>query len=681
MLIHRKNHRVFGLCSVFLLLALVWWMAGGCAVDGTRGGREPNANTNLLVARADFDVSPEWKLPVIMGRDFWNMLAHKQGKWETTAQYKNYINTEPMVSESAVRYSLDRALGETNNPLEVGVGGLRGLEEKKGPLVTNVPFEICGIRARPPFRTMLPFRTDVSAYKRWKAQYPNFLGFEAGCEWDNEYIVFLCSKDNGNIDGLQAQFKKDGYAEADIAKSIATIRQVVEESKKGRRQAAAGLKSCYDALRRYCFNDDSRMLFLRSGWCFDHYPLEWGAGGVIMETTNTGPYRHQISMFFARGAARQYRKFWAWYIALCYNGYDSKGQGHTDQTPYYTMVSNTLGKSLGKDYGVSVSLNRRDMYLGYLNGASFVAHEVWPYAYCQLREKTKGPWDKAQEWELSPHGEAMKEWYAFARRHPDRGVAYAPVALAVPFDHGQPQWCAKAFSYFPAMRWDTMIDAFMYTLVPYSQDVKKGQEGCLANSPYGDIYDVLVLDPPSGPVRLKTLADYKVLVLLGKYDFDRKVVKRLKDYVSGGGTLVVNIEQMNAMFTEDFIGLARSGKKAEAKGTVRNRTNGAETKISEPYDYEVVTMRGGRMIWEDESGAPLAALNRYGKGNVVTTLVDWMVPRGNIGEAGDKGVPSAWLQSLWKGRQMPFVKLLMDEIAGEVLPVSVKGDIYRIWCK
>ena len=84
-----------------------------------------------------------------------------------------------------------------------------------------------------------------------------------------------------------------------------------------------------------------------------------------------------------------------------------------------------------------------------------------------------------------------------------------------------------------------MIDAFMYTLVPYSRDPvmgpygdlakRPGDEGCLVNSPYGDIYDVLVLDPPSGAARLKTLGNYKAVVLLGKYEFDRngQAVKRL----------------------------------------------------------------------------------------------------------------------------------------------------------
>jgi len=410
--------------------------------------------------------------------------------------------------------------------------------------------------------------------------------------------------------------------------------------------------------------------------------LEWGAGSVTLETTDTGPYRHQISMFFTRGAARQYRKYWNWYIATFLSGSDSAGVFHAESCPYYLLQGKEVaGGVFGKDYGMSTSLDRRDMYLAYLSGASFVEHETWPWAYCQYQGGTN-----SSVYELSPHGEVMKEWHAYTRRHPDRGISYTPVALAIPFDQGYPQWGGSPFSYFPEMRGDTMIDAFMYTLAPFANragamapygEVAKipGDEGCLVNSPFGDIYDVLVLDPPSGPARLQVLDDYKVVVLLGPYAFDRKIVGRLKDYVAGGGTLVINSEQLNDLFRENFAGLLRSGKKAAVKGTVRNKLNGAEIKITEPYDYATVEMRGARILWEDESGGVLAAVNRYGKGHVLTTMVDWMVPHGNVREDGEKGEPSAWLQSLWKGREMPFVKLLMEAIVGEVLPVKIKGDI------
>ncbi len=661
--------------AVYVFIALMLMLAAGCAFTGAPGRQAGEPNANLLVARTDFDVSAEWNLPVVMGREFWNMLGHKSDKWETKKQYQKHINTEPMIYESAVIYSLSgKGLSATNNPLEVGVRNLLGIEDKSGPLVTNVPFIVTGLSARPPFVRMMPYRPDFAAYKRWKEQHPNFMGFQAGTEWDNEYNMFLMCADDRNIENVQKTFEKRGYSEADIAKSMAKLRKIVAKSKEGRRQAVEGLKASYDALRGYCFSDDAKMLFMRGGWCYDHYPLEWGAGGIIMETTNTGAYRHQVSMFFARGAARQYRKCWTWFIATFLSGYDSKGKGHSWSCPYYTMVSNSLpppNDYLGKDYGMSTSLNRRDMYLGYLNGASFVAHETWPYAYCQLSVSNKPAWDETQIWTLSPHGEVMKEWYGFTMRHPDRGISYAPVALAVPFSQGYPQWGGQPFTTFPMVRGDTMIDAFMYTLVPFNQDTKKGQEGCLANSPYGDIYDVLVLDPPSGPAKLDVLDNYKVLILLGKYAFDRQTVKRLEAYVSGGGTLVVNIEQVNNLFGEKFTGLARSGKNGEVRGVVRSRLSGCKMETSEPYDYAAVTLRGGRVLWEDESGAPLAAINRYGKGNVVTTMIDWMVPRAKLTEDDGK-----WgLNRLYRGDEMPFVKLLMTEIVDEVLPVKIEGDI------
>ncbi len=663
-----------------LILASAWLLAGGCILNSAKlAEQKAGATSNCIVARADYNVPPEWKAPVFMGRDFWNILSHKRApKWADDKKYQAHINTEPMVSESAVRYGVD--LGSTNDPLAVGVDmGARGLDKLRPE--TNVPFLVGCANTRPPLRLMMPFRPDYAAYKKWKEQYPNFIGFEAGDEFDGDFTGTLWKKPENIADGLRKQLKAKGFSEKDIAGCIQAATNVVQDSKEGRREIIANLFKCFDASRGYFFGDSAKMLFLHAGWGWDHYPLEWGAGSITLETTNTGPYRHQIAMYFTRGATRQYRKFWSWYIAVCYNGHnESDGTGDYNAFPYClttnpaAITSDPPGHVRGPTCGMSISLNRRDMYVAFLNGASFVEFETWPYAYCQPgKEFVAG--SQEREVELSPYGQSMKEWFDYTRRHPDRGVAYAPVALVLPFDHGQPQWGGSPFSHFPEMRWDTMIDAFTYTLVPFNQNTKKGQEGCLANSPYGDIYDFLVLDPPSGPVNLKILDDYKTVVLLGKYNFDRKSIDRLKDYVSAGGTLVINIEQVNELFGEKFVGLARSGKKAEVAGTISNKLNGAKIAINEPYDYESVEMRGARIIWEDASGAALAAVNRYGKGNVLTTMVDWMVPRGIEGKDGIRGEPSGWLNTLWGGRKMPFVEALMDSIVDEALPLSVKGDI------
>jgi len=58
---------------------------------------------------------------------------------------------------------------------------------------------------------------------------------------------------------------------------------------------------------------------------------------------------------------------------------------------------------------------------------------------------------------LSTLGEKAAYFYRFTRRHPDRGVPYAPVALLLPFDHGiypgfGPKLAWNAFPYTPGDR-------------------------------------------------------------------------------------------------------------------------------------------------------------------------------------------------------------------------------------
>ena len=69
---------------------------------------------------------------------------------------------------------------------------------------------------------------------------------------------------------------------------------------------------------------------------------------------------------------------------------------------------------------------------------------------------------------------------------------------------------------------------------------------------------------------------------------------------------------------------------AGVQGPVRDRMTGETIAVKDAYDYEAADLRGGRVLWEDASGAPLAVVRDYGKGRVITTLVDWMVPRGNV---------------------------------------------------
>jgi hypothetical protein len=599
---------------------------------------------NRIVAREDHDVSAELVPPMIMKRQFWNLLPD----WPADQENSEVVK-EAMVRDAAKVYTLGDLRAANGDPLAVNGDKLLSIDPRP-----DVPFMIYGLAGRPPYRCMDNFRVDNKGYEKWKKEHPNFLGIWTGVEWDNEYIN-MCLNANPELIELVRQNKTMSDTACDRMNSLRT--RVTAD----RNAAVQGLHDCYTALRRYYFDDPDKMIFLRAAWCLDHYALEWGAGMVIMETTNTGSYRHQVSMFNARGAARQYGKPWGWYIATFYNGFNKSGMPRVDNEPNYmeeptkSTVPGAEGES-GPGCGMSVSQSRRDKCLAYLAGASTVQHEDWPRAYCQHKEGNPKTLD------LSPHGQAMKEWYAFTQRHSDRGVSYAPVALLLPFNQGQSLWGGEPWSHFPAERPDTMIDAFMYTVVPFSQDLRKGQEGCLSNSQYGDIYDVLLPNPPSGPISLATLMNYKVAIMLGKFDMDAPLAKRLMEYVRQGGTLVINSRQVNEGLPREFIGAKKTGKSIAVDGAVGALADNESVMLPEPYDYEQVELSGAKPMWTDSKGGVLASVNRYGRGRVVLTTVDYLVPRNRLNIVGTT-------------KKMPLVELLMLQIVKEVLPIEVKGDV------
>ncbi len=621
------------------------------------------AKPERIVARQDYDVSAKLAPPEIMGRRFWNVLGrylylksdNRPRELRYNPQERYAYSNEAMVHDAVPCYHVRDGLLSTNDGvLLMNDAKLQNMDPDMG-----VPFVLS---SRPFLACQQSFQVEKKGYRKWKKEHPNFLGFMAGAEWDSDFMGYLRRDVNESVKLLRKWGMSDDV--------VNRMRDIFAPASKDRDHALAALRECYLAARKYCFDDPEKMLFLRGGWCWDHYPLEWGSAGAIMETTNTGPYRHQVSMFFARGAARQYLKFWSWYIAVCYNGNEENGKYRSNVFPYFlttndapTFVGN--GDVYGPTCGMSPSLHRRDFYLGYLAGASMVQPETYPYAYWQFKNH-----NKKDGYELSPFGEDLKELYAFAQRHPDRGVSYAPVALLIPFNQGYAQWGGSPWSYFPMERPDSMIDAFTYTLVPFSDKLSEGLEGCLANSPYGDIYDVILPNPPHGVVALDVLMNYKVAILLGGFKIDKPLAKRLMKYVKKGGTLVVNIRQFGDTLPEDFVGAKRSGIVCGTDGAIKVAGGCHSAVLSEPYDYEQIELNGAKPLWLDGKGGILASVNQYGSGRVVLTGVDFMLPRKSFCDINI----DAYIRAM-KARQHPLVQLLMQQIVQEALPVEVKGDI------
>ena len=174
-----------------------------------------------------------------------------------------------------------------------------------------------------------------------------------------------------------------------------------------------------------------------------------------------------------------------------------------------------------------------------------------------------------------------------------------------------------------------MIDAFMFTIMPHAPVTQNGDEGAMANSPHGDIYDVIVPNAPSGTVSIDVLKCYKVTVMLGKYPNSKALAERLMEYVKAGGTLLINIKQVNEFFPASFLGFERRNVPGtmEVKGPARATTGGQTFALSEGYECEPVKLNGSVSILEDASGNVLACKNQFGRGHVIVSTVDFMVPK------------------------------------------------------
>jgi hypothetical protein len=625
---------------------------------------------DMLVARNDFDVSKDWQPRQIMGRDFWHLLQTDRIEPDFFVDNDKpdlrELESRPLFRESGVLYwNQSMTVPGTN---KVSMDAMEPeiftkLIEKR----PNAPFFIMPTTIRPFYRLIKNFEFDIEAYNKWKQAHPNFMGF-INAETDNGFIQYA---------PWRRKYEKPIDGDKEFMK---TIDREFPKPKNREELTAQMLKVCETSVK-YFFNDVEKVGYMSESHFLDHIFGEASKGVLTRETTNTrggedGPhYRHQMGLFSARGASRQYQRDWMWYIAFYYNGYDNQGKFTNNNystyritEPEQSMPGNNMGMK-GPGYGMSSSLIERRLFLAYLSGPSYVCLEQW-WDYVQKTMKKGRPmWDLS-----SPYGKVWENWFEFLRKNPERGASYAPVALLIPFEQGYPNYGGKSWEIFDYERPDWMIDAFMFTIVPHSPVNKKGNEGALSNSPYGDIFDVIEPNTPQKPVALNVLNNYKVAVLLGNYPKNKALAERLMEYVKNGGTLLLNIKQINDFFPVEFLGIERKTEVptsfVQVKGPVRTMVDGQSFDLLEKYQSEVVELKSATPLLKDADGNLLACKNSYGKGNVLLSTVDCLVPVSKM-EKQDGNV----LSSMVYGKTFPFIEYFLNSIVREVLPLDVKGDI------
>ncbi len=312
----------------------------------------------------------------------------------------------------------------------------------------------------------------------------------------------------------------------------------------------------------------------------------------------------------ARGTMRQFggRKFYfVW-------------RGH-EPTEMYTYPDRAWFTTRGEEWGMPLPHIWYYVYRPYLIGANCYVNEMVP-AGCIQDIEGDG------QLELSTLGHIYKDMLDFADRHPERGTAYAPIALMLDYNRSFPAWGVSYFGYnLPNDDADFMNQGIFETLFPEHRHATDCG-GYMRTAPYGEIFDILQPNMPRTGADPKALANYRTLIALGGMTFDEDFSKKVKEHVRQGGTLVLNAADATEHLGEDFLGLAR------AAGTPTAVPAGDVTcllcgKVSaEPQRLmHIVKAGSAETVFKDAEGRPVVLRNRYGNGHVIVIAAHYGIER------------------------------------------------------
>lgn len=529
---------------------------------------------------------PSWALPKIAGRDSWHIAGYAPLEWE-----KSGIGDAPFIKEAAPRIATS---AKTGNLFREGHPAWASIAADTKPFLVMNDY----------FRPEVPYPNDVvRAIEAMGGS--RFLGFQVH-EW--AYHVWKKRWEGGM------------------------------PRPESRSQAMSILEQDFHDLLRACHG----RIYAGEGYClFHHQAYAWGAPSAYAEVGEDIPCA-PLQFAYLRGAARQFgSKPWGAYVSNWFRGAVWDGRFRADGTAVSWTKPNV---AVGPACGHSPSLEFRLEMAAHLAGATFVHHESDTFnGSVFVSEPQQG------QFVLSEHGQAIKRWYDYSRRYPERGVPYTPVAFMVDPNQGwRPR--EKAFGIWPLERAEKSLESLFSHVFPYGGRLDF-EQGYLSSGPYGDIFDVITQE--ASP---ETLGSYGVVWPVGRLKLSRNEVRSLMDYVRGGGTLVVDTALADS-FPPDFLGV-----RFKDRYTYGNQVQTAIAgfpPIGAPFRYQPMwVQRGSQVLAHTDDGSPLMAWRREGKGLVVASGTHHWVDETN--------------------KLLPVVPALLKSFTRSFLPVYIDTDVQML---
>ena len=332
-------------------------------------------------------------------------------------------------------------------------------------------------------------------------------------------------------------------------------------------------------------------------------------------------------------------------------------RGH-EPTEMYSHIGDNAWFALREEWGYPLPHVWYYIFRPYLIGANYYTNESFPPI-----EDVEGD----GQYELSITGLVYRDMLDFVDRHPDRGVAYAPVALLLDYNRAIPEngWGSFSGYNMPLDDADQMNNGLLNHLIFPEHRHTRYTGGYSRTAPYGEIFDILSPNLSGKTVDAKSLENYKILFALGGLTINQDFAEKLIDYVSNGGTLVTNAADVGQHLPMEFLGVSISPEVFIAKDTVF--TSNGHRFDEQPYTCMTMQLqKGAHAVVTAQNGRSVVSINRYGKGSVIVIGARYMIQ--------DKAVETTegwWARKWYKKALLRFVPVFFDHLVSALTPVEV----------
>jgi hypothetical protein len=622
--------------------------------------REVHAAAPLSTPATNWSAPAAWKTPPIAGREFQMFFNIPFDYWKQTAPAEqrvlypfNVTQTGDVTKKFVEQYGGKKDLPIWSSKLNAPIIYLAKLPEF---LSDDSPFLAWLKETKSPFGILLnyalPPRADTFGEKG-----PMIARNLASVQ--DQFVGYMSGENIGYANSVN--YGKDLFPQvANMPPGVAGRGQILD---KVHEFYTAGLQEKFSKAYAVPAADvplgANPWTPLVSALSTDMYPhvhalAEWGERTLAHEATANSP-AYGLNWAFLRGASRQFGRNWAWYQSSNFGDTATTFVAGENIAGPYTNYYHSHYDAFS---GAGLVWYRKSYYAAYMAGAAAVYLEQ---GFDQYFIPSPGP----PVVQLSPFGRITDEFQRFAERHPDRGVPYTPIAFLLDAGHGWYYYENEAgalsipaklnpaslnYSRHDAMMRDLFNIAY-YPLPKVEGEPLMSPRLSFLNSPFGDVYDVLVTS--SAPKARAIAASYRAIVLSGDVRLSAEWGATLREFVQGGGTLVVTDDQVQGPGAAALELPVNKGEYATSN-RVQWKLDEAETLVSNTFRYRK-DAPAGEPIATAGDGAPIAVQRAIGKGKLI-----WIgIPKG-------LGLDD---------RATPLMSKVMQHVRAGLLPVEVRGEV------